>query len=205
MSIIIRLCFILVLYTVCIIVARKRKGVRSKYFLTIAMIGMIILFIFSGIFPFENIFISFDTPENALDYWTTHGKIIHIIDGEDSCLVVYYAKDSESKIGLEYFPKDDSGYKLPTVLTKKIIICKFTNNGLIELDYIRGTNDYYIYGDYHANDDCPAIADEIGTKFINQKDTSIENLHSFYGYINGKLPKPYKINIDGETVFIEID
>ena len=93
--------------SMCIVLIIRKSKYRSKKLLSIASVVLcVVLVSVSGMFPVENLFITYQSPERAFHYFQS-GKIKEIIDGQESCLVIY--NDGNSTYGYNIIPKTERG------------------------------------------------------------------------------------------------
>lgn len=116
---------------------------KKKAPVIISLITVIVLCYASGLFPIENIFISFHSPQDVFHY-TCSGTIEHIEYGDESCMVVYTTEDGTYSYII--FPKTSKGYQIPGILTLKTVSSKLQEPGSFELLRIANTSDFYVFG-----------------------------------------------------------
>jgi hypothetical protein len=95
------------------------------------------------LFPFENAFIRFDTPEQAFSYATT-GKFDYVIEGENSSMVVY--KEDSNTYSHIFLLKDEKGYMLNSFYGYTIIDRTLDGRYALDVFKVNNTEDYYIIG-----------------------------------------------------------
>lgn len=151
----------------------KKKWIHVGYWL----IGVIFCYTISGI-PFENLFIGFETPEQAFAYRIGNKEITYKYEGEKACWLVY--KDKEGESTEEAFFKTDKGWALapwPVKTTgSKIISSPSQDRYGVLLSRIRNT-------------------DQIFVEVINLQEKSTANLK-----INDGTQEPFRIRIEGEGI-----
>lgn len=96
---------------------KKHKTIRSRNtkshsFLKCFMIMCIVSLLDTALYmwPFENLFIDFSSPEDVFKYTTT-GDIDKILYGDNSCMIIYTNDNSKD---IMFARKDDNGYKIVT-------------------------------------------------------------------------------------------
>ena len=109
--------------------------------LAIIVSFFISVFILNGI-TIENLFFSFQSPENVFKY-TRFGEIIDVVHGNNSSIVYYSTGNSNSSL---IIPKTGKGYKIPNDLSVKRVSYKFDDDGTFWIYSVVGTSDYYIRG-----------------------------------------------------------
>ena len=76
----------------------------------LAVVSFAAVISLSAMFPVENLFVNFESPERVFHY-TNFGEIDEIIYGHDSCLVVYAKENSTCSHYI--IPRTAKGYKIP--------------------------------------------------------------------------------------------
>ena len=144
MFVIIRGC-LLVLGTAVLVIKIRALNIRKKKTLMIiSVFAWIMLISVSAMFPIENEFITFNTPEEAFRY-AENKEIEMKLQGERSCLIMY--RENYNTSSFYFIPMVGDGYKLPTVLTKKRIQNTQDIKDItcfIDIYRIRNTSDHYI-------------------------------------------------------------
>lgn len=139
---------------------------------------------FLYLLPFENLFVSFKTPESAVYYYNNWDDI-HIVYGQDSCLVI---SENDSSKKQQILIKDDEGWKIKTGFSIKTIAQQSNNLNYLKIMNVNGSQDTYIsiiniFGD---NVD---IQDKYNTHF-----KKTEPGH-YYGYLSN-YSEGYSITIN---------
>lgn len=121
----------------------KRTNIIHKRLIKIfGIIIILILIDLSVLFPVENLFIRFSSPESALSYSVINGGIQGKIDGNQSTLILYQSGDSTA---ISIFPKDEKGWKIGTHLSYEQILSKNIDKyHSIDIYHTKNTDDYYI-------------------------------------------------------------
>ena len=155
----------------------------------------------SVVFPFENMFVDFKTPQAAYSYYRNSPPIYKVIEGEDSCFVISQTDDF-STIQQCLFLKKDGKFKLPTSFSYKTVSKYVGNIGMFELINFRGTDDYYLNASYFKTANKGGLSDDLGTEFIevNSSDSEVFSV----AYLHN-LNEAYKIKINGEVIELNIN
>jgi len=94
-------------------------------------------------FPIENLFINFPSPESVFHY-TRLGRIESVTYGDDSCMVFY---SNENSTYLHTFVlKAKNGYKIAGYFSAKKVADRFDKDAMTNVYRIVGTRDYYVIG-----------------------------------------------------------
>lgn len=139
----IRLLLLLAMSVVAILKIRASKIKRKRLAIILSVVLILILNSISGMFPVENLFIDFKSPESVFHY-TTVGRIETIIYGNSSCMV-YYSTGSTS-YEYSFIPKTEYGYKIPGTFTTKQVSNKFDKDVYFDIYNVVGTSEYYVFG-----------------------------------------------------------
>lgn len=108
--ILIRVCLWLILSGAIIARAKIAKMVRKKPAAIMAVVLCTLLLAASAVFPVENLFVRFPSPESVSRY-AIPGRIDDMVYGKDSCLVTCIGRDGTREIW--FIPKTKSGYRIP--------------------------------------------------------------------------------------------
>lgn len=167
---------LLVIVSVCSVwIIKKSKCKFKKVFSTLTVVFCIILVSISSMFPVENLFLSYQSPEKVFNY-VKSGQIYKIIDGRESSLVIYYT--GNSTYGFYIIPKTSDGYKIPNYFTQKKVYHKFDEQGVFDVYNVQGTQDYYVSCAVNLSDISEEILvfnsenEKIGSKVIKIKNTN---------------------------------
>lgn len=167
---------LLVIVSVCSVwIIKKSKCKFKKVFSTLTVVFCIILVSISSMFPVENLFLSYQSPEKVFNY-VKSGQIYKIIDGRESSLVIYYT--GNSTYGFYIIPKTSDGYKIPNYFTQKKVSHKFDEQGAFDVYNVQGTQDYYVTCAVNLTDISEDILvfnsenEKTGSKVIKIKNTN---------------------------------
>lgn len=116
---------------------------NTNNILVFAVFLCMILISVSGMFPVENLFINFKTPESVFEY-ASYGEINDIVYGNNSCMVV--CSKGGNNIGQYIIPKKEEVYKISGYFDTKKAFHKFDKSGNFDVYNLSGTSDYYVIG-----------------------------------------------------------
>lgn len=125
----------------CIFAIRRSRAVRKRTLMIASVVLLILLMSLTAMFPVENLFLHFDTPEDVFRYTNT-GDIYGRIDGDSSSMILYAKKPNV--IGEYIVPKSDTGYVIPTYLSSKTVWDSMDSNGVVQVYWQKGTQDHYV-------------------------------------------------------------
>ena len=148
---------LLLCFALCFLALRRIRRSRIKRKQAVSVISVLLilcLISLTAVFPVENLFVHFETPESAFRY-TSSGTIVNTIPGRDSCLVVY--STGESTYHETIFPITELGYQLPNFYGVKTVSSGTSEHGSFDVLQYSGSNDRYVRGVSYSGDD-PAEA-----------------------------------------------
>lgn len=136
--------YILLIIICAVLILRVFKKKKKPFKICIAALFLIAIVTISQ--PIENIFITFDSPEALINYYS-QGEVVKVIDGNESCCAVSLIGEDEM---IHLIPKSNGGYKIPDMFTTSVYSDGFAkdkdNVTSLKVYNVNGTNDYYITG-----------------------------------------------------------
>lgn len=194
---IIRVVLLLILLICAVMVIKKIKYKHKKMVLILISVLCITLVTVSGMFPLENLFINFKSPESVFKY-AEIGAIYEIIEGNDSSLVIY--SDSSGSYSHYIVPKTTDGYKIPNYFYERNVLHKFDRDGAFDVYNAEGTQDYYVFCAVNFQDGVNDIS------VFNAEDVKIESSivrikdTNFVFFYLSDLSNGYYLMINGEKI-----
>lgn len=125
----------------CIFAIRRSSAVRKRALMITSIVLLMLLMSLTAMFPVENLFLHFDTPEDVFHYTNT-GDIYGRVDGNSSSMILYTKEPNV--IGEYIVPKTDTGYVIPTYLSNKTVWNSMDSNGVVQVYWQKGTQDHYV-------------------------------------------------------------
>lgn len=125
----------------CIFAIRRSRVVRKRALMIVSIVLLMLLISLTAMFPVENLFLRFNTPEDVFHYTNT-GDIYGRVDGESSSMILYAT--SPNTISEYIVPKIDAGYVIPTYLSNKTVWDSFSAHGIVQVYWQKGTQDHYV-------------------------------------------------------------
>ena len=171
----------------CSMIAVKKSKVPNKRALRLVFtILSVVLTGLLGFFPFENLFVTFDSPKTAYNYYHTSEKsIIDIIVEGDACdFVVGGEKGTVTQTYL-IIPKTEDGWKVGIVNYTKRIARKDYDKNILRVFQHKNTNDYFVII-FNAKGEKMTITDEYNTQFFPLEkiiDSDGQTFVTYYGHI----------------------
>ena len=159
---------------------KKNKAMKKWMYLVPFFIIASIGFPITTVIPVENFFITFKTPQDVF-YYTTGGTITGVVEGKDSCLIIYNKQNTYYKT---FALKGNGGYKIypepllnlpqyPTVhvLDEEIV------SSTITITNPKNTDDYYVGGMLITTTPDCSLTDSLGSEFQTFVDSSAYNAY----------------------------
>lgn len=180
----------------------------KKKVLMISLFGLV-FYIAIMCTPIENLFISFDTPTEALSYYDPFvGKVIDTVEGNETCMIITEKDVNES--GVSYVKKSGDGYKvLSPIHFRYSVKSKFDGHGSIKIFRVFGTSDYYLDGNCISDSETiNKVSDSLNSdiKVILLYDFNKNNVHLknylIFGYLNN-YENSYSLMIDNTVIELE--
>lgn len=171
----------------------RRKGLKLK---TVKGIGCIIGFLIILIMPFENLFLKFDTPEQALKYCVKNSIIIETVENEKTTLIIYKESGStkatiinnrNGKWKAPFLPNDQDLFSLGI-------------EGTVLITRERNSNNFYIM--IAVDPDIKSVTDNQNSNFELFSKTSMRN--HYVTYVENCTDN-YIIDIDGSKYQVNVD
>lgn len=120
---------------------RKIKIKRKKVVSVLSVLWCVLIVALISVFPIENVFVTFDSPERIVSY-TKNLNTIEIVDGKDSCVAI--SQTDSSSYTHTFVLKNDEGYKIAYYFSVQRLERIHNSHGVFTVYKVRGTQDYYI-------------------------------------------------------------
>ncbi len=170
----------------------KRKNVKLK---VVKSVLCVILSLIIMIFPFENLFLKFSSPEQAFRYTATHCKIIKIVEEKNTALVIYADNDSETAT---LITKCDGKWKAPFWHNDQIL-SRLETHEIYLITKEKNSSNFYITITVDA--DTKTVSDNMGSVFENYSRNDYWT--DYVAYVEG-CNENYIINIDDKSYQIDL-
>ena len=172
----------LLIYSLFILKTKSSKLKKIK------AIFCIFVCLIISIMPFENLFLKFDTPENALNYTMNDCEVVKIVEKSNTALIIY-KKDNSLETTLVI--KSNQKWKLP-FWPNDISLLRFDENLLTIIIREKKSNNFYVL--LSVNTNTKLITDNINSVFDEFSDSEIRNYYVTYVE---NCTGEYIIDIDG--------
>ena len=198
------LIIILLVFITALIVNKITKTKKLKILLFIVIILSLTIITSLSTTSLINHFSNFKTPENAFNF--THSeKIVDIIQGDESCMIIY--KTDDNVLSWDFVLKSENKYKIPYDFTSKQVLQSLSKKGNFSIYNVKGTNDYYITGIIVTESDNLTIvnSDNININYIIANEIIVDNKKQktiyIYDTINKSINDYYLIINDEKIIF----
>ena len=186
-----------ILLCVTLIISKlKTKNKRKLKLFTFILCGIFVTVL--SLVPFENLFITFDSPEKSYNYVYSE-EIKLVVPGNESDLVVG-EKDDGTLVSL-IVPKTNKGWKIGRGFDTKIIVpykLLDAKNSISVLRY-KNTDDYFL-SIYSYEDSLLEIEDSINSEFLILRRTVYEKTITVYYVYVYNMNAEYVITINGNSI-----
>ena len=195
----IRLCIGCIVFG-CIKLKFKELIKTRRHKIYILVIAAIFSIIFMFI-PFENLFITFSSPEKVFNYcYTKKTKAKLVVEGKDSDLVI--GEDDDAHIYL-IVPKVANGWKIGMWTNTKLISYEMYNSISVDVYQYKNTNDYFV-SILDMNGGYSQITDSFQSEFsaLEQPMDVLEKTYVTYCTNIQDFTDEYWINVNGEKIIV---
>ena len=185
-----------------IIILEKFTALRKRVVYTVA-ISISMLFCIALVFwPFENLFVTFDSPDAAYEYFNPgNSNIVLTIEG-DACDFVIDRKDNSDSILM--IPKNQNGWKVGIGSNTKRITHQASNGIIISVYQYKNTNDYFItILDTEGGESI--ISDDYDTVFypLEEKNEFLGEIFvTYYAHVSN-FDSQYSVVVNGSKIVFQ--
>lgn len=169
----------------------KFRWTAITFMITLALTTIVYLF------PIENAFMTFSSPQSAYRY-NHFGYVNLVINGKQTDFVVASNGDTDL---YTIVPKTKEGWKIGMGSDTRIISQIITDGIVVYVYQYKNSDDYYIIIS-NTNEGPLKISDSRGSKFISSNKTSSavnKDYYTYYAYINN-FNNMYEVIIDDKVV-----
>lgn len=185
----------------------KRKHVQFNFKRIVYLcIGGTVFFYVLLFVPFEDIFISFPSPEAIWRYSHQEDYIMYI-NGNDSTLFIYETQDEVTSY--DHFIKTENGWKLGSTLFDKIQFITF-KNCTITLCKQKKSKECFVIVDEMiliGRDTPQKISDNIGSEFIKLQElcsnTQDVEVNTCYAIVPAQIER-YELSYGEDTIVLNV-
>lgn len=188
---------IFLLFSILVVNKIKKNKNRLTYLvLTGVSIALVVVLSF---FAFENLFVTFDSPNEAYEYYKFGSSNIEkVIEGAECDFVVDRKDDSDSYL---IIPKTSEGWKIGIGSNTKRIEQKVVG-GIVIYVYQYGNANEYFMTVSDTNGGILDLSDKYDTKFITlEKHNEVleKTFTTYYAYVP-EFTSDYVISVNGKDI-----
>ncbi len=182
-----------------IIALQKMKIAHKRRTYAVAVCLSIALMTALAFLPFENFFITFDSPESAYEYYNFGKSNIRlIVEGNDCDLVVDRKNTSDTYL---IVPKTENGWKIGIGADTRKIAETFVNGISVNVYQYRKIDAFFITI-LDTNGGESTVSDKYGTEFFASEEvdkTCSKTFVTYFGYL-AEFDSSYNITVNGHKV-----
>lgn len=185
------------------IITIKKSKVTRKHILYIVFTSLsVILIVVLMFLPFENLFVTFNSPKAAYEYFNLGKSNIDLIVEGDTCdLIIDRKNDADTYLMI---PKTADGWKIGIGSDTKRIVQKHSDGIDLCVYQCKNTDDYFITI-LDTNGGESTILDEYNTQFLSlerNNDTLGKTFVTYYAHITNPTP-PYSVIVNDRKIVLE--
>lgn len=195
---IIRFIFFIIIFLIGLFILKKSSLVHKKKFRVVLIVICVIFTTILSLFPIENVFVTFSTPEAAFEYFHSCPAIF-IVNGEKTDLVI---GEKDSAYVYRIIPKSNKRWKIGNSFDTKMKFRKIVGEVAIYGHQYKNSEELYIEVS-HRYGKALEISDSKQSKFLYliDKDVKIKSVYTYYAYI-GDADENYYICIGDEKIYL---
>ena len=191
-------------FLLCAVIVIKKSGVCSKRILYIVFsLLSVLLLVVSAFLPVENLFVSFESPSAAYEYYRPGRSKLELVAEGDACDFIVERKDDKDSYLI--VPKTAEGWKIGLGSDTRRVAYDTSDGFVIDVYQYKNTNDYFItILDTKGGE--VSISDEYNTEFCSLKRSAPalgKSYVSYYAHISGS-ELPYSLTLNGVCVTLDI-
>ena len=186
----------------CSISVIKKSKVVCKRLLYVVFTSIsVALIAVLAFLPFENLFITFNSPKAAYEYYNFGKSNIELVlEGNNCDFVIDRKNDSDTYL---IIPKTTDGWKIGIGSNTKRIVQKLTNGITVYVYQYKNTSDYFITI-LDTNGGESTVLDDYNTEFSSLKrnnDFLGKTFVTYYAHISNFNPQ-YSVTVNGDKIVL---
>ena len=191
------------IFLICAITAIKKSPIIRKQLFYIGFASMsVILTTVLTFLPFENLFITFDSPKAAYAYFNPGESNIELVVEGNACdFIVDHKNNADTYLMI---PKTADGWKIGIGARTNRVIQKVSDGIVIYVYQYKNTSDYFITI-FDTNGGELTVSDALNTKFHSLKksnDLLEQRFVTYYAHIPNLNPH-YRIVVNDSAILLE--
>lgn len=182
-----------------ITVIKKSKVIRKRMLYVIFTSISVALIAVLSFLPFENLFITFNSPKAAYEYFSFGKSNIELVVEGNNCDFVIDRKNHSDTYLI--IPKTADGWKIGVGLNTKRIVQKLSNGITVYVYQYKNTSDYFITI-LDTNGGESTVLDDYDTKFYSlerNNDSLGKTFVTYYAHISNFNPQ-YSVIVNGNKI-----
>ncbi len=194
---IVRIFLGIAIYLAFILIINKLKPTKKQR-MALRLVLLIVIITLLPFIAFENLFVTFPSPEAAYKY-VKFGEtnIVCIVSGNQCDLII--DKKGDSSYELDYISKKNNGWKLSTGIDSKTIFHKYHDGVTIEIYRYKKSQDYFIEVSGLQSENLN-LSDNLNTEFLCLQQGSSDLTPCIYYAHISDFNENYKLSINGEII-----
>jgi hypothetical protein len=200
--------FITLVCATALVLLLKRKHVQLnlKRIIYLCIGASVFFFVLVFFVPFENIFISFPSPEAIWRYMWEDDDYITYINGNDSTLFIYGTQDGATSY--YQFIKTENGWKLGSASFDKTQFITFKNCTIILCKQKKSKECFVIVDEriLIGHDAPQKISDNIGSEFTKlnlYSNTEHVEINTYYAIVPAQTER-YELSYGEDTIVLNV-
>ena len=191
-------------FLLCAVMVIKKSRVCSKRTLYIVFsLLSVLLLVVSAFLPVENLFVSFESPSAAYEYYRPGRSKLELVVEGDACDFIVERKDDKDSYLI--VPKTAEGWKIGLGSDTRRAAHDTSDGFVIYVYQYKNTNDYFItILDTKGGEE--SISDEYNTEFYSLERSAPalgKSYVSYYAHISGS-ELPNSLTLNGVCVTLDI-
>ncbi|MBE6717093.1 MAG: hypothetical protein E7573_09240 [Ruminococcaceae bacterium] len=195
---IVRLLLGCIFFYVALLLIKKYKKI-NEYIVGNTAIATVIIVVLLSFLPFENLFITFKSPETAYRYiYSDKTNVTLVAEGESCDFVVGNDKDSEECL---IIPKTADGWKTCRKIDTYRILHKIHGGILVYFYRYKSTDEFFV-SVLNTTENQINVSDSCNSQFFpleSELNALKRPLVTYYAYIN-EPSSDYTIFVNGEQI-----
>ena len=186
----------------CLVAFVRKISVEKKQLLYIvSLVVSLVISVGLFLFPFENLFITFESPETVYDYvYFGENHIDCVVEGEKCGFIV--GENDNSQIYL-IIPKKSNGWGIGVGSDTRMISQKITNGIIVYLYQYKNTDEYFVTVLNTAGGQSE-IRDSCNSSFysVEKENKALGKTYvTYYAHIS-KFNLQYHVIVDGDKIVV---
>lgn len=184
-----------------IVIKKSKANCKRARYVVFTSISVALIAILT-ILPFENLFITFNSPKAAYEYFIFGKSNIElVVEGNNCDFIIDRKNDTETYL---IIPKTADGWKIGIGLNTRRIVQKLSNGITVYVYQYKNTRDYFITI-LDTNGGESTVSDDYNTKFYSlerNNDSLGKTFVTYYAHISSLNPQ-YSVIVNGNKIALK--